>query len=122
MLPAAMDAAIPASKRPRPTPWNARPLGSANHAARYKYEAGPPPVMDSPNLPRAARDKVTLATSVMQEAVRVQTWRTEGKVLFLLEHFFASKSCASSVYSEKDVRNKKAMYRPVAEFRDKWSA
>jgi hypothetical protein len=86
---------------------------------------GPPRVIDSPNLPRDIRAKVTLVarpllTPVAQSRCELGVF-TYSRVehVFILEHYLALKSFAavreafSNTYPDKKVPNKTTVHRPV---------
>jgi hypothetical protein len=76
-----------------------------------KSKAGPPRVIDSPNLPRDIRVKVTLVTRPLLKPFAQKLWMCEHGAfssrmcMFILEHYLASKLIVQFVkhFPEKEV-------------------
>jgi hypothetical protein len=96
---------------------------------KMKPEAGPPRVIDSPILPRDTRVKVTrllgrCSRQLRKSCARASVMYSWAERVFILEHYFASKSFAavreafSNAYPDKEVPNKTIVHRLVTKFRD----
>jgi hypothetical protein len=106
------------------------PTTIAYYDTEMESEPGPPRVIDSPNLPRDTQVKVTLVSRPLLTPVArkscagVNMVYSRAERVFILEHYFASKSFAavyeafSKMYPDKEVRNKTTVHRLVTKFRD----
>jgi hypothetical protein len=106
---------------------NARKLTYSGKKLNHKQVH--PHATDFPNLPRDTRRKVTLAARplrmpVAQKLCGYEHAYSRVECVFIVEHYFASKSFAavreaiSSVYPDKEVLNKTTVHQLVTKFRD----
>jgi hypothetical protein len=89
------------------------------------WEAYPPHVIATPNLPSNTRVKVTLvARPLRKSSASANMVYSRAERVFILQHHFASKSFAavreafSCTHPDKEVSNKTAIHRLVTKFRD----
>jgi hypothetical protein len=99
------------------------------YGTKMKAETGPPRVIDTHNLHRDTRAKVTLAarpllTPVARKYVNANMVYSLEERVFILENFLVLKSFASvreafsNAYPDKKVPNKTTIHRLVTKFRD----
>jgi hypothetical protein len=90
-----------------------------------KPEVGPPVVVDSPNLPRYTRVKVTLVarpllTPVAQTLCRYEygLFTSNTCVHFESKSFADIREAFNNAYPDKEVPSKTTIHRLVTQFRD----